>query len=638
MQTRASPYFFGYVVGSDPHPTEPGTVLWKVKVQTPGTYRGRKATVDQNNVPAGIATGMDARFDLVSAGREGGLVAINATLCVRHRKHGNKESVMNRIASLVLVLVFAVIGFTADADAQMVPVRKPTVTVTPPVTTPPPAPAAASEKSEDQKAKEVAEATPPAEPEKPEQPTRLVGPLGSQVIYRELTENGYRDVTLDQVLRGLDNLPTIFSLQANKTRLEQQFEDALANERLASDRAMRAEARATELQNEMSGMYSRGALRVIASIFLVLGVILGYLMFWTFGRRRRNGPPTKAGDNRDPRDPLGIRDRLTSPEPPQPPTAGNGLDLTGLDKSDPREPLHPSAPPRRGGPGGAGAASIVLVLLLGGATANAQTVRSISPDAWVQDSETTITITGAGLGNVESLLFPTGITVSEIKAAGNKVSAKLTISPAAETGPAAFLLLPKGVGASECTDDPKTSKCVASGDVTFTVFNHETAVAVDYVNRKLMENYRAGDPLARHYLQERFQQVFGDEAGNKKYLVYANRPSHEGAGELIIAEREAERARTSAATTEAVTSALTRAEEIAQDVARRLAIMDANLAETQTTLQRVDGDVGAALIGVMELAEGDKPRRGPAGLFGGTRTVNEELAERVRQLLAQRRQ
>ncbi len=79
------PKYWGYVVKTLPHPRDQNQVLWRVKVQTLGLYYGQIATVDQDNVPAGIGVGRDLKFDLVTAGKKAGLVAVNAALYVRPR-------------------------------------------------------------------------------------------------------------------------------------------------------------------------------------------------------------------------------------------------------------------------------------------------------------------------------------------------------------------------------------------------------------------------------------------------------------------------------------------------------------------------------------------------------------------------
>ena len=87
MQTRASPEYFGYVIGFD---VKADQTVWIVKIQGPPGHPnvGLKANVDLRHVPENIGSGMDVVFDLVSAGKEGGLVAINAALTVRPRKQG----------------------------------------------------------------------------------------------------------------------------------------------------------------------------------------------------------------------------------------------------------------------------------------------------------------------------------------------------------------------------------------------------------------------------------------------------------------------------------------------------------------------------------------------------------------------
>ena len=67
--------------------------LWIVKVQGPEddpTKVGFKAQIDLRHVPENIGSGMDIEFDLVSVGKDGGLVAINAALTVRPRQLGMK--------------------------------------------------------------------------------------------------------------------------------------------------------------------------------------------------------------------------------------------------------------------------------------------------------------------------------------------------------------------------------------------------------------------------------------------------------------------------------------------------------------------------------------------------------------------
>ena len=90
LQSRASPEYFGYVIASD---MKGNQLVWTVKVQGPegNPNVGLKANVDLRHVPENIGPGMDAVFDLVSAGKQGGLVAINATLTVRPRQLGTTE-------------------------------------------------------------------------------------------------------------------------------------------------------------------------------------------------------------------------------------------------------------------------------------------------------------------------------------------------------------------------------------------------------------------------------------------------------------------------------------------------------------------------------------------------------------------
>ena len=66
--------YFGYVVGNSP---------WAVRIQNPGPYSGRQATIAKDTIPQGVFPGMDVRFDLTTAGRNTALVAYNLEAYVK---------------------------------------------------------------------------------------------------------------------------------------------------------------------------------------------------------------------------------------------------------------------------------------------------------------------------------------------------------------------------------------------------------------------------------------------------------------------------------------------------------------------------------------------------------------------------
>lgn len=77
MNTRASPEYFGHVVGFNLSPEDPSRIIWKIRIHD-GPNHDRKVSIEQGHVPHGIARGKDIRFDVREANGE--LVAINATI------------------------------------------------------------------------------------------------------------------------------------------------------------------------------------------------------------------------------------------------------------------------------------------------------------------------------------------------------------------------------------------------------------------------------------------------------------------------------------------------------------------------------------------------------------------------------
>lgn len=88
QEERPRPYN-GYVIGAVTIPNNTRGVLWKVRVQTPGDFFERRVTIEHGSVPKGIFTGMDVRFNLVTIGRNGVLVATDVEAYVR--QSGIKE-------------------------------------------------------------------------------------------------------------------------------------------------------------------------------------------------------------------------------------------------------------------------------------------------------------------------------------------------------------------------------------------------------------------------------------------------------------------------------------------------------------------------------------------------------------------
>ncbi|MBI4032473.1 hypothetical protein HY374_02085 [Candidatus Berkelbacteria bacterium] len=148
-----------------------------------------------------------------------------------------------------------------------------------------------------------------------------------------------------------------------------------------------------------------------------------------------------------------------------------------------RQPAPPPPPPPL--PRGMPVVLLACALGLYANTAFAQTqgkVTGITPDAWVRGSEVEVVITGTGLADIESVQFPTGVTVSGLTATASKVTAKLAIDASSDVGPVTFYLLPKGV-----TDCSTAGACVDSDPASFMIFSSEVATAVDYLNGKIAE-------------------------------------------------------------------------------------------------------------------------------------------------------
>lgn len=192
-------------------------------------------------------------------------------------------------------------------------------------------------------------------------------------------------------------------------------------------------------------------------------------------------------------------------------------DIMGVDDQRPR------------GPGHAVVAFFVLCSLVGSVYAQAQQAKlpgriiSIRPDAVVVGTEVEVTISGGGLKDVTSLQFPSGITISEVKATVSQVKAKVKV-PATNytTGPNSFNLLGKD-----------STKIAESGDkITLFVLTSDQAMVVDYLQNK-MNGLSAADPTARHFLQAFFQVVYGKDDGNKKWIDYRKKPSHDAANALL---------------------------------------------------------------------------------------------------------
>ncbi|MBI2356008.1 MAG: hypothetical protein HYV13_02285 [Candidatus Doudnabacteria bacterium] len=124
----------------------------------------------------------------------------------------------------------------------------------------------------------------------------------------------------------------------------------------------------------------------------------------------------------------------------------------------------------------------------------------------------------AKLGKVTGINAGTGVaTTTEIVMKGNTIISKLQADATAMPGTTAFVVN------TDAGD-------IASGNSVVRIISQESATVLDITAERF-----GRDPRFSHYLQEKFQQVYGREEGNKRYLDYSAQPTHAKAGELLQA-------------------------------------------------------------------------------------------------------
>lgn len=262
--------------------------------------------------------------------------------------------------------------------------------------------------------------------------------------------------------------------------------------------------------------------------------------------------------------------------------------------------------------------------------------------AEVQDPKTkewkprfyTLSLGGKNLEGVEAVLVPTGCTVEgEPKMTKTSASARFRCDNTAPEGRNQAGLKIKG------------EDVFPPDNVFFLIFSQTSNSMVEYLRA------RAADPAARHYLQARFQLVYGKEEGQKRYDAYRRKPTHQVVQELEAArqrkllEDAANVATTRLAALEAkvaeldqtqrnlqasVEDGLNKANSKTEGVERQVAELRTIWGEELGRTQEAVRDLGNIVADVGD----QRVKKGGFLGFGGTKPLDPKIRERVERALA----
>jgi hypothetical protein len=374
-------------------------------------------------------------------------------------------------------------------------------------------------------------------------------------------------------------------------------------------------ARATRVSQEnMQGKINILVLAVAAGFLTML--IAFVMIFIRFRSLQRSLQEALRGVRRD------IAD-LTPPPPPPAPARRDDPSFGDSDSS-----IFPKLS------GFLLALGLAATLLLGGVTsAEAQTkkraksstpaVYSIRNDAGIQGSEVEVTITGRGLSDTEGIEVPAGITVSDVKAEGGKVTAKFAIDATAGTGPIEFNLVKKG-GAK-----------VESGKVTFTVLSQDQAVAAQYAQQQQAAALARARAVAAA-AQKRAAALEGTIGEQKKQIAeLANRVAVLEQEQPSLKNSIEELSQASGKNSESLLHLAGRVANLEKATAGALVKAEKALDKAtgaQSAADRAQEGVNLALDNDAALA-GSKVKK---SIFGGKRKLSPEVEAKVRAYLAER--